>query len=259
MAHRGAQRWQQDARPTGQQLPSESTAKPHHANPHTAFTPLVSPPRPRQLHSSFLRQWPISGAAPTPQRAALPAPHTAQVTPVTRTARPDRGCSPPPTAAGTRRLPVAASRPHPHVSPPAVPRIGRPNHGPVPGPVSETRTAAHSRSGPPARTWQELRPRRVPRGRRAIAGLRHGQRSAGRERNRTERDPRRGRPSAGRYCPARGSREEAARRRRRRRRAAARPAPRPRVTPWRQRRAHGGAGRAERGCAVIGRGAGIAP
>lgn len=161
MAHRGAQRWQQDARPTGQQLPSESTAKPHHANPHTAFTPLVSPPRPRQLHSSFLRQWPISGAAPTPQRAALPAPHTVQVTPVTRTARPDRGCSPPPAAAGTRRLPVAASRPHPHASPPAVPRIGRPNHGPVPGPVSETRTAAHSRSGPPARTWQELRPRRV--------------------------------------------------------------------------------------------------
>lgn len=95
-------------------------------------------------------------------------------------------------------------------------------------------------------TWQRLCPRRVLRGQARSSAA-------------TPWAAREGSPRRGRYCPARGAREAAARRRRRWLPAGPQPSSNPMAAARRTRRGRAGPGRLRRGRAAIGRGAGTAP
>lgn len=242
----------------------------------------------RSLHVCTVRSGPdrrAAASAPHRPRAdtARPTHPLAGPAPLSPAAPRKPAAHPPP---GTLRGPCRRAQRRRPLPPPAQPRAGwraagrtardRPSGRRVPAEAP----GASARPGPPADgagvaaaapTRSEVCPRRVPRGQaRSSAATpwaprrRPAGREGGRRREETGRDGTGGEgrggqpsarpPSAGHYCPARGAREEEARSRP--------PGPQPASNPMaRQRRAHGGAGRAGGGRrrATIGRGAGTAP
>lgn len=222
------------------------------------YRPELPPQTPTSHNASTLIISPAGLAAGTvtPNRTAAPTPaercawHPSVTTAAPRPAHADAPVTPGHLQLACSRAPACL----PQACPPTPGRDGRCQPSPPPRRPRGVTGTGVPLGGSPARpgvaaavpTWQRLCPRRVPRG--------QARRSAA-----TPWAAREGSPRRGRYCPARGAREEAARRRRRWLPAGPQPSSNPMAAARRTRRGRAGLGRLRRGRAAIGRGAGTAP